>query len=80
MSEPDYSFEIIDADEYASFNLSLESNEFLYFELKPVDGVVLGKSDEMDLAKLNPVFLVDLLFGSQSRPYISSNQHYVQVM
>ena len=43
MSEPEYSFEIIDADKYASFSISLESNEFLYFELKPVDGVALGR-------------------------------------
>jgi len=59
MAEPEYSFEVIDADEYASFSLSLESNEFLYFELKPVDGVALGKSDEMDLAKLNQQLFTD---------------------
>jgi len=59
MSEPEYSFEVIDADEYASFNLSLESNEFLYLELKPVDGVALGKSAEMDLVKLNQQLFTD---------------------
>ncbi len=59
MAEPEYRFEVIDAGEHASFALSLASNEFLYFELKPVDGVALGKSAEMDLAKQNQQLFTD---------------------
>lgn len=59
MAEPDYSFKLIDAGEFARFSLSLKSNEFLYFELKPVDGVALPKSVEMDLAKLNKQLFTD---------------------
>jgi beta-xylosidase len=59
LAEPEYSFEVIDADESARFSLSLESNEFLYFELKPVDEVALAKSVEMNLAKQNQQLFTD---------------------
>jgi xylan 1,4-beta-xylosidase len=59
LAEPEYSFEVIDADDSARFSLSLESNEFLYFELKPVDEVALAKSVEMNLAKQNQQLFTD---------------------
>ncbi|WFB35561.1 hypothetical protein P3T73_15520 [Kiritimatiellota bacterium B12222] len=59
MAEPEYSFEVIEADATARFSVSLASNEFLYFELKAVDEVALGKSFEMDLAKQNQQLFTD---------------------
>ncbi|MDA3798018.1 MAG: hypothetical protein PF692_02945 [Kiritimatiellae bacterium] len=59
MAEPEYSFKILDATDSISFDIVLNSNEFLYFELKPVDERAVSKSVEYDLNKLNKQLFTD---------------------